>query len=429
MAVIFIALLVALFMLGVPVVFSLGLSSIVLMFLNGGVIRFNTVVQQMFSGGSNFTMVAAPMFLLAGKIMNNGGVTDRLFNFAKQLVGFLPGGLGHVNVVASVIFAGMSGTAMSDAGGLGQIEIKAMTDDGFDLDFTCAVTAASSTVGPIIPPSIPMIFYAMAASVSVGSLFLAGVLPGFLMAGIMMAVVAVYAHINHYPKSPFPTFKTFFKALKGGILPLMTPAIILGGIYTGWFTPTESGAIAVVYSFVLSVYVYRTVSLKDFIPILRETVSQSATIAVIIATASLYGNVIIRAQIPQTVLGAFSTYIHTPAVALIAINVFLLIVGCFMEVTSAILILMPLFLPILAANNINLVHFGIIIVLNLMIGLLTPPFGLLLFIISRIGDISMERLIKALLPWIGALMAALAIVTFIPEVSLWLPRLVGMPGV
>ena len=424
--IVFLVLLIGLFILGVPVAFSLGITAVVLMLMQYGTIQINTLAQMTVSGINSFTMLAVPLFLLAGKLMNTGGITNRLFNFAKVIIGFLPGGLGHVNVVSSIIFAGMSGTAVSDAGGLGAIEIKAMKDHGFDTDFACAVTSASSTIGPIIPPSLPMVVYGMMASASVGALFMAGILPGLLMAAVMMVVVTVYAVKNNYPREPFPTVKALFISLKEGILPLMTPIIIIGGIYSGYFTATEAAVVAVVYSFILSVFVYKEMNMKQLTDVLRETVKDSATIGLILATSALYGNVLIRAQIPQQLLELLTGSISSPIVMMLILNVFLLIVGCFMEPISAITILMPLLNPLIQAMGINPVHFGVVMVLNLMIGLLTPPFGMVLFVISRIGDISIIRPTKALIPWIGALLFTLLILSLFPQISLFLPKALGM---
>ncbi len=425
---IFLTTLIGMFLLGVPIAFSLGITSVVLMLLAWGTIRISTIPQMMISGINSFTILAVPLFLLAGKLMNTGGITRRLFDFAKILVGFLPGGLGHVNVVASVIFAGMSGTAVSDAGGLGAIEIKAMREHGFDNEFSCAVTSASSTIGPIIPPSLPMVIYGMMASASVGTLFLAGIIPGLFMALVMMGVVAVYAARKNYPREPFPTFAALAKSTREGFLPLMTPVIIIGGIYGGIFTPTEAAVVAVVYAFVLSVFVYREMSLAALVQTLRETVADSAAIGIILACSTLYGNILIRAQIPQKLLAFMTGEISSPVVTLLVLNVFLLIVGCFMEPISAIMILMPLLNPIIQAMGINPIHFGLVMILNLMIGLLTPPVGMVLFVISRVGDIPVLRLSKALLPWIGALLLVLLVLTLVPEITLFLPRILGRLG-
>lgn len=418
-------LMLVLFLLKVPVYVSMALTSCLLMLCTSGM-KWSIVSQYLYTGTSSFTLLAIPLFLLAAKLMNTGGITKRLFAFCMKVVGWLPGGLGHVNILSSVVFAGMSGTAVSDAGGLGSIEIRAMNENGFDNEFACCVTAASSTLGPIIPPSIPLVVYATVSGASVGALFMAGIVPGIIMAGIMMLVVTGFAIIRHYPRTNFPSLKEFAIALKEGILPLLAPVILLVGIYGGVFTPTESAAIVVLYSLFLDVFVYHELTMKKFIELLKETVRDAITIAWIIAGATLFGYVATRAKIPQMILAAMTKVVSSKVALLLIINLFLLIIGCFLETASAITIVVPLVAPLLAAYGVNMTQFGIIIVLNLMIGLLTPPFGLVLFVISKIGNISIARFSKALIPWIIALIAALLLVTFIPQLSLWLPTVLGM---
>ena len=418
-------LMLVLFLLKVPVYVSMALTSCLLMLCTSGM-KWSIVSQYLYTGTSSFTLLAIPLFLLAAKLMNTGGITKRLFAFCMKVVGWLPGGLGHVNILSSVVFAGMSGTAVSDAGGLGSIEIRAMNEHGFDNDFACCVTAASSTLGPIIPPSIPLVVYATVSGASVGALFMAGIIPGIIMAGIMMLVVTGFAIVRHYPRTNFPGLKEFAIALKEGILPLLAPVILLVGIYGGVFTPTESAAIVVLYSLFLDVFVYHELTMKKFIALLKETVRDAITIAWIIAGATLFGYVATRAKIPQMILAAMTKLVSSKVALLLIINLFLLIIGCFLETASAITIVVPLVAPLLAAYGVNMTQFGIIMVLNLMIGLLTPPFGLVLFVISKIGNISIARFSKALIPWIIALIAALLLITFIPQLSLWLPTVLGM---
>lgn len=425
MIVIILLCMLALFLLKVPVYISMALTGCALMMATSGM-KWSILSQYLYTGTNSFTLLAIPLFLLAAKLMNTGGITKKLFAFCMKVVGWMPGGLGHVNILSSVIFAGMSGTAVSDAGGLGAIEIKAMNENGFDNDFSCCVTAASSTLGPIIPPSIPLVVYATVSGASVGALFMAGIVPGIVMALIMMGVVTVFALKRHYPRTPFPKPRDFLHALKEGFLPLMAPFILLVGIYGGVFTPTESAAIVVLYSLFLDIVVYRELTLKKFISLLKETVRDSLTIALIIAGATFFGYVATRAKIPQMILTAMTSVVSSKFMLLIIINIFLLIIGCFLETASAITIVVPLILPLLSAYDINLTQFGIVMVLNLMIGLLTPPFGLVLFVISKIGNISVGRFSKALVPWLGALIAALLLVTFVPALSLWFPTLLGM---
>jgi tripartite ATP-independent transporter DctM subunit len=421
---VFLGLLVFLFLLGMPVAFSMAITSVVIMLLDIGQIRTVTVPQTMASGVNSFVILAVPLFILAGKLMNVGGISDRIFRFANVLVGYLPGGLGHVNVVSSVLFSGMSGAAVSDAAGLGQVQIRAMRNHGYDKGFASAVTAASSTIGPMIPPSLPAVVYAVAAGISVGALFIAGILPGLVMAGLLLLMVAILSYRRGYPREAVPSLGEAWRAFRGAFLPLLTPVIIIGGIIEGTFTATEAAAVAVLYSAFLGAVVYREMKWADFVQVLRETAQLSAAIGLIVAAATLYGSVIIRAQIPQAVLEAFTSFATSPLVVLLVLNLFLLLVGCFLETIAAITILMPLLMPLLQAFEIDPMHFGVIMILNLMIGLLTPPLGLVLFVVSRIGEISMLDLVRALGPFYLMLLLALVVVTLFPGLVLWLPGVV-----
>ena len=412
--------LLILFFSGFPVAYSIGVASLVIMKLSSGM-KWLTIIQQMVAGLNSFTILTVPLFLLAGKMMNACGVTDRLFKFAKALVGWLPGGLGYVNVLASFIFAGMSGTAIADATGLGQIEIKAMSDAGYDKDFSCAVTSASSTLGPIIPPSMPLVVYGTISGASIGALFVAGVFPGIIMAMIMCGLCAYYAIKNKYPRTKIGTRRDFFLACRDGILPCLTPVIILLGIYTGIFTPTESAAIVVIYSTFLGVVVYKQITWKELINVLHGTVMDAVGLCILLGSATLFGNVMIKAMIPQTIMKVIVNVIHNKIAFILVLNVALMVVGMFMETVSSITILTPIILPVAVAFGIDPVHLGIIMVLNLMIGVISPPFGVVLFAITRIGEISFGRLVKALIPWFIILIVSLLIVSFIPQTCLWLP--------
>lgn len=415
----------ALFLLKVPVYISMSLAGCAVLATRFGM-KWSLLSQYLYTGVDSFTLLSIPLFLLAAKIMNTGSITKKLFSFCMKVVGWLPGGLGHVNVLCSVIFAGMSGTAVSDAGGLGSIEIKAMNENGFDNDFSCCVTAASSTLGPIIPPSIPLVVYATVSGASVGALFMAGIIPGLVMAILMMVLVSAYAILRHYPRTKFPSGGEFFTALKDGLLPLMAPVILLVGIYGGVFTPTESAAIVVCYSLFLEICIYRELTLEKFISILKETFRDSVTIALIIAGATFFGYVATRVRIPQLILKEMTGLVSSQFMLLLLINIFLLVIGCFLETASAITIVVPLIMPLLKAYHVNLTQFGIIMVLNLMIGLLTPPFGLVLFVVSKIGHISVGHFSRALLPWLACLLIALMLITFVPSISLWFPTFLGM---
>jgi len=383
-------------------------------------------------------------------------------------VGWLKGGLGHVNVVGSVVFAGMSGTAIADAAGLGTIEVKAMTDHGYDAEFAVGVTAASATLGPIIPPSLPFVIYGMMANVSVGSLFLAGIVPGMVMALLMMLTVAYFAHKNDWGGDVKFDWPTLLKALTESlvvvawplvvwwlitdlgtqpqvtvllgllllfaadklfnfqaVLPIMTPVLLIGGMTTGVFTPTEGAIAACVWAMILGFTWYRTLHFKLFVKICLDTVETTATVLFIVAAASIFGWLLtatgVTAAIGQWVLGVTDQ----PWQFLLLANLLMLFVGCFLEPTAAITILVPILVPICQQLGIDLVHFGLIMVLNLMIGLLHPPMGMVLFVLARVAKLSVERTTMAILPWLVPLLGSLLLITYVPSIALWLPRLMA----
>ena len=423
--VIYFGVLIFLFLLGVPVAFSLGITSLVAMVYQFGFnIPFDIIAQRMVAGVNNFTILAVPFFLFAGKVMNAGGVTKRIFNFANLLVGHIPGGLGHANIVASMFFAGMSGAAVSDAAGLGTIELHAMEDAGYDRKFSVAITAASSTVGPIIPPSIPMVFYAVQGSVSVGALFIGGLIPGVVMGITLMVMVYIYAIRGKCPPpAKRATFREFAHGLGQSILPLLTPVILIGGIYSGIFTPTEAAVVAALYALLVGTVFLRAISLRDLGRILIETVRDTVVMTFIVTCAFIYGWLVVSSGLPRL----FSTWLlgltTNPVVILLIINVFLLLVGCFLETVVAILILTPILMPIVLAVGISPVHFGVVMVLNLMIGILTPPFGLVTFVLARISKLPLAQVIRATLPFLIPLLITLILLTLFPSLVTFLPSL------
>ena len=416
--------LIGLFFLGVPIAMSLGLTGLAAFFIEQGTqMNVPMIAQRMMYGINNFVLLAVPLFILSARLMNTAGITTRLFNFATTTVGFLPGGLGHANCVASLIFAGMSGAAVADAAGLGQVEIKAMNDAGYDREFSVAITGASSTIGPIFPPSIPMVIFGLVAGVSVGRLFLGGVVPGVLMAGALMVMVAVYAKKRGYPRSPVPTLRTFAKSFAQAILPLMTPTILLGGIWTGLFTPTEAAGVAVAYALILGTVIYRELKWKDVIQVFIDSARDTAALGFIVAAASFYGWLLMRTGAPAAVAAALLGISRNPLVLLMIINAFLLVVGCFFETIVAILILGPILMEVITKVGIDPVHFGVIMVLNLMIGLLTPPFGMVLFVMVQVGRVSFERVVRSTAPFIIPLLVVLFLITVFPPLVTWIPNL------
>ena len=450
---------------GIPVAMAMAGSALIYIWWSGGLPPF-VVIHRMISGIDSFPLLAVPFFILAGNLMNNAGITNRIYNYALALVGWMKGGLGHVNVVGSVIFAGMSGTAIADAAGLGTIEIKAMKDHGYSTEFAVGVTAASATLGPIIPPSLPFVIYGMMANVSVGSLFLAGILPGVLMAILMMLTVAYFAHKNGWGADVKFEWPRVIKALmetavviawpvamwllivKGGLsaqitvfagllvlftidrlfkfqaaLPIMTPVLLIGGMTTGIFTPTEGAIAACLWAMVLGFGWYRTLNWKMFVKVCLDTVETTATVLFIVAAASIFGWMLtatgVTAAISEWVLG----FTQNPYVFLLLANLLMLFVGCFLEPTAAITILVPILVPICQKLGIDLVHFGLVMVLNLMIGLLHPPMGMVLFVLARIAKLSVERTTIAILPWLIPLLGSLVIITYFPRLVLWLPKM------
>lgn len=408
---------------GVHVAISLGLAVIAAIYFTSG-FSLVTVMQKMVAGVDSYTLLAIPLFILTGRLMNEGGITNRLFAFCKACVGHIRGGLGHVNVLASMVFAGMSGSAVADAGGLGQVEIKAMIDEGYPPPFSAAVTAVSSCIGPIIPPSIPFVMYAAIAEVSPGDLFLAGLVPGISMGLLMMLTIYLLSFVWKFPKSERrATLKERFHTFTQAILPLLTPVIIMGGIMGGIFTPTEASAVAAAYAFVVSFFVYKSISLKDIPQIIIDTVFSTAIVVFIMSASGPFSFVLIMNKVAAT-LAAFVTSIASSKILILLIlNLIMLVMGCFMEAGMLITLLTPLFLPIVKSLGVDLVHFGIIMCLNLMIGVVTPPVGMSLFVVSKMSRISIEEMTKPVLIMLVPLIAVLLIVTYFPAFTLWFPSL------
>ena len=420
--------LIVLLLLGLPVGFGLGLSAVVTALTSGQIFQFSIITDKMQFSLQNFLLIAIPLFILAAKLMNTAGITKKIFRFADTLVGFMPGGLGHANVVASLIFAGMSGAAVVDAAGLGQVELDAMTKSGYPKNFSVAITGASSTIGPIFPPSIPMVVFSFVSGVSVGRLFLGGVVPGILMSVALMMMVAVYAKKNNFPRGNFPTFAVAARSFADSFLPLLTPVILLGGIWLGVFTPTEAAAMAVCYALVIGLFVIRELKVKDVVRVFIETARETAIIGFVVAASGIYGFVLMRSGTTIAIANWLTGISQNPLVIILTINVFLLIIGCFIDSTVAILILGPLLMPVIEKVGIDPVQFGVVMVLNLMIGLLTPPFGIVLFVLAQVSGLKFAEVVKSTMPFLIPLLAVLLLIVFVPEVVTFLPNLVMGKG-
>jgi tripartite ATP-independent transporter DctM subunit len=372
-----------------------------------------------------FILIAVPLFVFAAKVMNSGAVTEKIFKFANSLVGRWRGGMGHVNVVASIIFSGMTGSAVADASGLGIMEIEAMREQGYEDSFSCAITAASATIGPIFPPSIPMIFYAMLSGTSIGQLFIGGMIPGILIGLALMAYIAFIANKRGYPRGEKYTLRQFIRSTVIAFPALMTPAILLGGIYTGVVTPTEAGALAGIYALLISVLVYRSLGLKQLMEVIVETAKTTGILTVIVGAAFSFSYIVAIEHIPSIFSGLLLGVTSNKYVLLLVINILFIILGMFIDTMAITLVFIPMVLPLVKLLGIDLVHFGVVIVLNMMIGLSTPPFGMLLFIVSGISGTPLKSIIKEIFPMLLVLIGVLFLITYVPWFVLYLPGTMG----
>ena len=456
-----------LMLIGVPVAVSMAVASVLYLVIYG-VAPDIIAAQRMIAGVESFPLLAVPFFILAGNLMNIAGVTGRIYTFALALVGWMKGGLAQVNIIGSVIFSGMSGTALADAAGIGTIEIKAMKDHGYPVEAAVGVTAASATLGPIFPPSLPFVIYGMMANVSIGALFMAGILPGVVMTALMMVTVAIFAYRRGWGSDTPFELKRLAEAsgevlvvagfplavyvlvqlglsinLAVGIalvvlvavdwyfdfsavMALMTPVVLIGGMTMGWFTPTEAAMAAVIWSLFLGLVRYRTMTPRTLAKASFDTIETTASVLFIVTAASIFAWLLTVSQAAQM----FSTFIFALTenkwVFLILVNILMLVVGCFLDTIAAITILVPILLPVAAIYGVDPVHFGLIMTLNLMIGLLHPPLGMVLFVLSRVAKLSVERTTMAILPWLVPLLFALLLITFVPQIALWLPTEMGL---
>jgi tripartite ATP-independent transporter DctM subunit len=411
----------ALLVFGVPVAVALAGASAI--YILSGNVPPMVVAHRVINGVDSFPLLAVPFFILAGNLMNTAGITERIFNFALALVGWMRGGLGHVNVGASVIFAGMSGAAVADAGGLGSIEIKAMRDAGYDPGFAVGITAASSTIGPIIPPSLPMVIYGVVSGASIGQLFAAGFIPGLVMALSLMLMIFYFAGRYGFKRDQAFAWKVLWLTFRRAFLSLLTPVIIVGGILSGAFTPTEAAVAACAYAMFLGLIVYRTLTLKRFLRVSFDTIETTAVVLFVVAGAAIFAWILTSNRVPEAAASLLLGISDRPWVILLMINFVLLVVGCFMETVAAITILTPVLLPVAMELGVDPVHFGVIMVLNLMLGLLTPPVGMVLYVLSRVSGVPFERCVVATAPFLIPLAACLLLMTFVPAIAMWLPTL------
>jgi len=456
-----------LMLLGLPVAVAMAGASLVYILASGSVPDI-VVAQRMIAGIESFPLLAVPFFILAGNLMNVAGITGRIYDFAVALVGWMKGGLGQVNIIGSVIFSGMSGTAIADAAGLGSIEIKAMQDHGYSTEFSVGVTAASATLGPIIPPSLPFVIYGMMANVSIGALFVAGIVPGLFMTVLMMATVAYFAHRNKWgADTPFAWARLGSASLEimivlafpmaiwlmtkagvsvnvaavgafavllvldwtfnfSAVMALMAPVILIGGMTMGWFTPTEAAMAAVIWALFLGLVRYRSMSFRTLAKATFDTIETTASVLFIVTAASIFAWLLTTTQAAQLLADWILSVTQNKWVFLLLANILILFVGCFIDTIAAITILVPILLPIVLKLGIDPIHFGLIMTLNLMVGLLHPPLGMVLFVLARISKMSVERTTMAIMPWLAPLLLALAAITYIPQITLALPHALGM---
>ena len=417
--------LIVLIVIGMPVGFAAGISAFAgAAYYFGGILdpRATTMIaREALSNMDSFLLLAVPFFLLAGRLMNYGGITERIFDLVSLVVRPVPGGLGHANVLASVLFAGMSGSATADAVGLGQIEMKAMLSQGYDRRFSAGITAASSLIGPILPPSIALVAYAIQAQVSVARMFFAAVIPAFLMAAAYMAYVAWRAKKEGMPSGPRATLAELWPAFRAAILPILTPGIIMGGIWLGIFTPTEAAAVAALYAALLGLIVFRAYGLAHLMHEIRGTMIDTSVIMLIIVFTSAFGVVMIRAQLPEALAEFLASLTHNSTVLMFLLVVLWMIVGCFMAQTPAILILTPILMPIAERFDLDLIHFGIVMTLTLTLGLLTPPVGMVLYALTRVTGLRFEQLARVAVPYLWLTLGVIVLLILFPALVTVLP--------
>ncbi len=410
------------FCIRMPISFSM-LAASVIYFLTSDASQL-TQVFSVINGNtfSNYTMLAAPLFIFMANIMNESEVTDKMFAFCNGLLGKLKGGTAQVNVLLSLIFSGMTGSAIADASGIGTMEIEQMKREGYDAPFSAAITAASATIGPIFPPSIPMIIYAMLSGASVGQLFIGGVVPGVMLAVVLAIYVGIISYKRNYPAGVIMTGREFGKATLKALPALLTVVILLGGIYTGVCTPTEAGALASAYALIISTFVYRTMGWKKLWHIIKVSAANTATLALLTGTSMLFSYIVSREQVAQVIAQAVMSITDNKYIFLLIVNIVFLFLGCVMDVSTIQLVFVPMILPLVKLMGIDLVHFGVVICFNMMIGLSTPPFGMLLFIVTGIAKTKISDVIKEILPMVLLMIGELFLLVYVPQIVMFLPN-------
>lgn len=411
-----------LLVIGLPVGFSLILTGLVYFAsMDWNVVFFAGA--KLVDGIDSFALLAVPFFTLTGILMNSSGITVRIFSFARSMVGHYTGGMGHVNILASLLFSGMSGSALADAGGLGQLEIKSMRDEGYDDDYSGGITAASCIIGPLVPPSIPLVIYGIVSDQSIAKLFLAGFVPGLITALCLMVMAYYLAKKRGYAKAPKASAKERWESFKASFWALLTPLIIIGGIFSGYYTPTEASVIATVYSIFLGFFVYKELTMKTLFRSVVEAMKICGVTVLMIMGVEFFGQVIAREQISIKVASAFLTISDNPLMMLFMINALLLFLGTFIEALALLVLLVPILVPVVVSAGIDPVFFGIIVILNLMIGILTPPMGMALFVVSRVGKIPVHTITRGVVPFLVPLLVTLVILTLFPQIVLFFPNL------
>lgn len=420
--IVFLVVFVLIFILRMPVPLGLMTACMFYFIVSGQPIKM-VAQQTLKTYYTNYTIIAVPLFIFAANVMNSGKVTDKIYDFALGIVGRFKGGLGHVNILGSLVFAGMTGSAIADASGLGKMEIEHMKKEGYDAGFSCAMTASSAVLGPTFPPSIPMVIYAMYSGVSVGALFLGGMVPALLLTAALMIYVVIVAHKRNYPVSQKMPFRVFMRSTFSAIPALLTPVVLLAGIYTGIMTPTEAGAVAGFYAMIVAALVYRILGWKDLLGILKETVKGVGTCSLMIGAAACINYIAAREQISNDLANLILGMTNNKYTFLFIVNVAILLLGMFIDTSVIQSVFVPLMIPIATALGVDLLHFGLVTIFNMMIGLCTPPFGMLLFITSGVSGTPLKEVIKEIWLPLVAMLIVLAIITYMPVVVTGLPQM------